>query len=649
MRQMKRGTASGPFATCTDAIVEMALHRTTRAATATRLYRHNLQALFQLIITAQVPTSVHQLLGSNYFLALHKDQNKLHRLRPIGIGTGLRRVAAKIALTHITDQITPLLLSGGQYGIQTPGGIDFVAQTTTNEVAKYIELPQTPTRALVCLDLHNMFNNTSRTEARQILASRPETTPLLPLYDLLTQTQTPSWFFNDKGEADKLLQDEGFPQGCPLSPLFACLVLLTVTIQINKEQLQRALRRKKAGDAHDDGKGRQAHTASIMDDTSICLPHVDLPWFLARFEELGALLGVQLNKAKTQILTTTTAITATTDGYLPTQAQQHLTDALRHLNPGNPTAAEITTGTRFLGQPVGSQAFARQYIQKRLTQMQQNVDLLTELTDLQTQSHLFRYSLVPSILHLLPTDMVLAHPSNEATTTLWDSPTTTKADGLIDAFLAKITSTPAHQITTMTTIMATLPNRLGGLGYHSPAASARPRLLTQTVRSIRLASSKDWPVPPTHKAAFTDWQHSELPWLQAFRRSIALYTHELAPAPLMNTDLYDKNTHHHLAHHTLVEHLVPSLLSATPPELLPSLPSALSPLTSLALHLPRTAEHFRIPNDLFLTALRRKLRLPVLPDHLRGKCRCPSCPTLTHRAITFFRAAWLRRRPSPMQ
>ena len=135
-------------------------------------------------------------------------------------------------------------------------------------------------------------------------------------------------------------------------------------------------------------------------------------------------------------------------------------------------------------------------------------------------------------------------------------------------------------------------------------------------------------VPPTHKAAFTDWQHSELPWFQAFRRSIALYTHELAPAPLTNTDLYDKNTHHHLAHHTLVEHLVPSLLSATPPELLPSLPSALSPLTSLALHLPRTAEHFRIPNDLFLTALRRKLRLPVLPDHLRGKCRCPSCPTL---------------------
>ena len=73
LRQMKPGTASGPFASCTDVLVAMALHRTTKAKDATKPYFGNVRALLQLVVTAQVPPQIQTMLSSNYFLALHKD------------------------------------------------------------------------------------------------------------------------------------------------------------------------------------------------------------------------------------------------------------------------------------------------------------------------------------------------------------------------------------------------------------------------------------------------------------------------------------------------------------------------------------------------------------------------------------------------
>ena len=96
----------------------------------------------QLVVTAQVPPPVQTILASNYFLALHKDLNNLEKLRPIGIGTAIRRVAAKTALVHLTENIKPILLKGGQYGIQIPGGVDFVAQTTAMAVRRFIDRNQ---------------------------------------------------------------------------------------------------------------------------------------------------------------------------------------------------------------------------------------------------------------------------------------------------------------------------------------------------------------------------------------------------------------------------------------------------------------------------------------------------------------------------
>ena len=292
-----------------------------------------------------------------------------------------------------------------------------------------------------------------------------------------------------------------------------------------------------------------------MDDTSICLPHEDLPWFLRRFEELGKPLGVELSKHKTYILTTTTGTSPTS--LLSNTKKESLITALSFLNPTDPRQHEITGGTRFLGQPIGSPNFARQFIALRLEKMSQKISMLEDLPDLQTRSHLFRYSLVPSILHLLPVDMVLAHPDSQSAATVWESPATKHTHRLVKQFLAQLTSTPHDKITETATLIASVTNRLGGLGYHNASSAARPRLITQTARTLKLAVSTETPVPGPHKTFWEDWQHSELPWLTTFRRSLALYAKEYAGGHLTDPRRFDHTTHRGLLHHTITEHTIP--------------------------------------------------------------------------------------------
>ena len=65
--------------------------------------------------------------------------------------------------------------------------------------------------------------------------------------------------------------------------------------------------------------------------------------------------------------------------------------------------------------------------------------------------------------------------------------------------------------------------------------------------------------------------------------------------------------------------------------ILPLLPSLLTPITSLPLHnLPRIHHNNRIPNNIFTISIQRKLRLPIIHTPLRCKCNQPIDPYGDH-------------------
>ena len=263
--------------------------------------------------------------------------------------------------------------------------------------------PSAPTRALLLLDITNMFNAVSREACRSVLERNAKFRPSLPLFDTLCSKNNPCWHRKPDGTFATFDQEEGFAQGCPLSPLFAALVLAILLTDINSDLRSRAAGRRADGTyPGDDNLGSLSQTKSYIDDTNLALAYRDLLWFLNRFAELGAPLGIYLNLSKTQILTSLTSTSPTSNPAISAEDKIHLRAALAVLGP----KSELLHGTRFLGQPIGSADFARQHLTEKANDYTTSTTrLLNRLVDTQTQCSLFKNCTQSTIPHLLASDV----------------------------------------------------------------------------------------------------------------------------------------------------------------------------------------------------------------------------------------------------
>jgi len=144
------------------------------------------------------------------------------------------------------------------------------------------------------------------------------------------------WYQKPDGSWGFFLQDEGFTQGCSLSPYFSCQVLHPVLAELHDRLQQRN------GDMGDDGNGSSPAMGSYLDDTGAALPYVDCKFAILTFQELGAPHGLLLSLDKTKILTTLN----------PEVSVDHpdLSKALKLLKLANC----LTRGTVYLSAPFGS-------------------------------------------------------------------------------------------------------------------------------------------------------------------------------------------------------------------------------------------------------------------------------------------------------
>ena len=100
--------------------------------------------------------------------------------------------------------------------------------------------------------------------------------------------------------------EEGVSQGCPLSPIFASLVVARLLQPLDGLLLKaRAAARLLAGYKGDDNYGGITHLLGFVDDVSACVPLEDLQFLCDNFASIGAPLGCFVNPMKTRILTST--------------------------------------------------------------------------------------------------------------------------------------------------------------------------------------------------------------------------------------------------------------------------------------------------------------------------------------------------------
>jgi hypothetical protein len=119
---------------------------------------------------------------------------------------------------------------------------------------------------------------------RSVLETHDKFNALIPFFDILYSVNNPRWYRQPDGTFATFDQAEGFAQGCPLSPFFACLVLHILLTDRNESLRLRTLTcHANHTFPGDNGMGSLAQTKSYLDDTNILLPYQDLTWFTHAF------------------------------------------------------------------------------------------------------------------------------------------------------------------------------------------------------------------------------------------------------------------------------------------------------------------------------------------------------------------------------
>jgi hypothetical protein len=441
-----------------------------------------------------------------------------------------------------------------------------------------------------------MFNAISRQACQDTISRKQQLQPLLSYSDLLYSDANTCWYQTPEYQYSHFPQPEGFTQGCPLSGAFADIVLTLVLRPINKALQQRIHTR-------DPTEIPLAATLSYHDDTSIVLPYQDIDWFLYTFQHLGNPLGIRLNLAKTQILTTLT----TNDPQLTPNDRTHWNHTLNQLHPD----VEQREGIRLLGQPIGSSHYATTFFQHYITRLQHIVSqqLTHRIQDHQTQIAILKHCTIPSTFHLLATHAYHQwQTTHNPTLHHWNSEETLAIRILIHNLLAHIAQ--QQTLPTYAIPLIHLPATLGGIEIRDPIAATIPATITTITRTLRyikygFSTSRGLNInaAPIHihsinQTTFTNiLQHhapSFLPILQTHLKTTTKLSleHFIQHSPLHCIQKVLYHEHQHTVRKNFAQY--------APATIMPMLDSLLSPLTSIPIaSMSRCTTTNHIPNPEF--------------------------------------------------
>jgi hypothetical protein len=486
LSHVKKGKGAGPFADPTDCIRDMGTFLHGKSSESP--YIDAVARYLQIFMSPDLNEKVREMFAGVYAIAFHKDwPNNPNKIRPANIGTAPRRILAGIIARHNKHRFCDHLLPFNFIAVR--GGAQAVYHTLHLECHRHVFRTREqlmagflPDKVLLSLDLVNMFNNMSRRQCRNLL--RQYFPDLLSVFDNMYKKATKVWTTLPDGSPHALLMIEGFSQGCPLSSLFAALILHEILTDIKREH-----------DSRRSGTKRKAGTGEVeimpiafMDDTNILLPINDVAWFLKRMRTLGAPVGVIVGKDKTKILTNITGTSILP--FLPPKQADELKSALDEY-----TGGECTTGLRILGSPLGSNPFQKEYTNTFThTMINDTAKMCKQLPDTQTVTQIYKECLVARVPFQLTADILTnIDPNNLPENNQdWQSPLTDAIRQTTRDIIGHATA--LDKIPEYALEIACIPESLHGLGITSPDRIAVLSFLLPLFRTIRYAT-KGVPLP----------------------------------------------------------------------------------------------------------------------------------------------------------
>ncbi|KAJ9442663.1 Retrotransposable element SLACS 132 kDa protein [Diplonema papillatum] len=416
LRAMPRGTAAGPSGLSAQNLLDL-LGPASPAL-------EPLIGVIRRIATGVVPTEARPFMFGAKLVALEK---KCGGLRPIACGEILRRLAAKVLAGDKTtkDLAKRVLASVGQTGVGMKSGADTMIACMRMVGNAY--MAQGSGRGFVKIDLKNAFNLVSRTA---ILKAVRDLAPSLLPYAVAAYGSGSRLSFGHAA----IWSECGVQQGDPLGPLFFCLVLKQVLDRVDKAMEEPAAVPDEGMDVDapaPDDRPRVEARSFYLDDGAIAGPWAALIEWLGHFEREGAVSGMHLNRAKSEV--------ATCPG-------ESAPDTFKDMSPLSLDNWEV------LGAPCGSMENVKAAVEKALGKTEKRSKAIASLPDPHVALSLLKscagFSCVVSLMRATgPIDGTYA-----------------RVDRITREALSRVTGI---EVSDRTWAQASLPVRLGGLGLQS--------------------------------------------------------------------------------------------------------------------------------------------------------------------------------------
>ncbi|XP_048001834.1 uncharacterized protein LOC125238542 [Leguminivora glycinivorella] len=317
----------------------------------------DLTALVNIMLAGQVPLEITNILyGANLCALTKKDGG----IRPIAVGSTLRRLAAKIACRSILKDLAPEL-QPVQLGFGSKSG----CEAAVHAVRTYIE--RQAGEVLLKVDISNAFNSVDRGALlTQIKDKIPST------YNFLWQCySSPSKLFY---QTDPLFSSVGCQQGDPLGPAIFSLAIHPILKNLNSKLNIWYL---------DDGTlGGEA--ISVLDD-------------LVKLKTDLQLIGLSLNFSKCELFVTETC-----------PSKDHILQQFEQVAPGIKIINKETL--QLLGCPIMDQSFHR-FIDKKIEIFKASSHRLANINIHSAYCIIKHCLFVPKFTYILRGSHFWKHPS----------------------------------------------------------------------------------------------------------------------------------------------------------------------------------------------------------------------------------------------
>lgn len=343
-----------------------------------------LTEIINMVVHGREPAAVAAFLSSNELFAAPKPNGDV---RPIGIGSTLRKLAATICMQASQRELNMEHFGNLQYGMR-PGGMEEIIHmfATTMELS--------PGSCVLCIDADNAFNMANRiTGLQQVMEKFPSA--LAYARDMYLE-ESSAWFYGLPDNIKAIMSRNGFHQGDVLASWMYMMTIHPLLVHIAQEL------KTLYPDSH-------TLVKFYVDDGNFSAPYHIMLKIVEIVQGSYERFGFKMKMNKGSIL-----LGRCTHAEEAEQQRSHLLEmgfdpSIIHIHPDNVVDIESKQqamqdyGVKLLGSFVGHDAYVSRQLVGYFEDLEQTANYLMDYPDLQGRMLMFRYCFMSKPYHLMRT------------------------------------------------------------------------------------------------------------------------------------------------------------------------------------------------------------------------------------------------------